>query len=330
MRLFWLSGQGDTGNLGDLLGPIIVAAFTGRPVRWVPGRLRWPRLVTIGTMGHMQRSGTVHLWGTGFQGSNASRFRTQSDFVAPADTRFVAHAVRGPFSARLLHSAGIEVPPVYGDPAMLLPQLWSGAEVQKRWDLGVVLHLTESRALQEPEAPPEFRRYLIPPHLRDSVTLIDTQVPRTVQGVRERVEQMLACRRILSTSLHGVAIAEAYGIPCATFDFHPGESGRFDAADDGTDIDHRMRDFYAGAGAPDILVYRRMRHMETDWEAAMAFLDAHWRPLRYDPAPLAAAFPRRYGSLSATNIPARAEELERLAGLSFDRRKRLILSWLGL
>lgn len=66
-----------------------------------------------------------------------------------------------------------------------------------------------------------------------------------VAAIKVKVGEILSCRRVLGTSLHGLIIAESYGIVCATFDIHDGAKGRFAAYDD-TALDHRMRDFYAG------------------------------------------------------------------------------------
>jgi hypothetical protein len=316
MRMNWMRG-GRFGNMGDLFGPIIVAALTGRLVEYAPSTSWRQRLITVGTIGQKQRLGRVDVWGAGFGGSQPSGFQVPSGFRHPPLTRFMPHAVRGPFSAALLRRAGYAVPDHYGDPAWLLPRIWPGERVAKRWDIGVVIHLSEVEG-KDPAAAakPEFLRYAVPPDLQGSVTLLNTVVEREVGQVRARVEDILACRRILSTSLHALAVAEAYGIPCAAFDFHAGASGRFAVEDDASPIDHRMRDFYAGSGRRDVLVYRRERHLPTDWEEAMTFIDQHWEPLSYDPSRLLEAFPLHLGPIEANPRPESMARLTSLARLS--------------
>jgi pyruvyltransferase len=299
--------------MGDLLSPIIVAAHTGHSLQYTRPVSPFSRLIAVGTIGQKQRFGHVDVWGSGFGGREGS-FKVQRNFRSPALTRFAPHAVRGPFSAALLRQAGYATSGVMGDPAWLLPRVWPGEAVPKRWDLGVVLHISELES-RDPSAGalPEFRRYDIPDTLKNSIRTISTVVERDLGQVRARVEDILSCRRILSTSLHALAVAEAYGIPCATFDIHAGPSGRFAVDDDSVPIDHRFRDYYAGSGRPDVLIYRTERHLETDWEAAIAFVDRHWQPLEYDPSNLLEAFPRH---LAVAEEFPRREVMARLSALA--------------
>ena len=312
MRMNWMRG-GKVGNMGDLLSPIIVAAHTGQALRYTRPVSPRSRLIAIGTIGQKQRFGHVDVWGSGFGGEEGS-FEVQRRFRNPRLTRFNPHAVRGPFSAALLRDAGYATSGVMGDPAWLLPRLWPGEGVQKRWDLGVVLHISE---LEERTpfagAKAEFNRYRIPEGLTDSIRVMNTVVERDIGQVRARVEDILSCRRILSTSLHALAVAEAYGIPCATFDIHSAPSGLFGVEDPSTPIDHRIRDYYSGSGRQDVLVYRTERHMETDWDAAMAFIDRHWQPIDYDPSRLLEVFPRRLAE--AEEFP-RPDVMARLSSLA--------------
>jgi hypothetical protein len=304
------------GNLGDLFAPIIIAAYTGKSIRHASHRSLRRRLISVGTIGQLQRYGLVDIWGSGFQGLEQDPFKIQTKFSHPPLTRFRPHLIRGPFSAALLRGAGYAVPDVYGDPALLLPHIWPDHGIRKRWDLGVVVHVSETANLHPTSLPRTvFTRYAVPEDMSDTVTVFNTVVDYGVDDVRTRIEDILSCRRILTTSLHALAVAEAYGIPCATFDFHGGESGYCRADDDSQSIDHRMRDFYAGSGRQDILVYRTERHLPTDWAAAMAFLDRHWQPLKYDSSKMLEAFPRRLGQVTQVPDPdvvARLPDLMKL------------------
>lgn len=299
------------GNFGDLLSPLVVAAFSGRPVRHVP--YVWPgaRLVAIGTIGQRQRLGHAHLWGTGMGGAGEP-FHIARGWKRPGLTRLSATALRGPFSAAMLRAEGIEAPHVFGDPALLLPLFWPGEGVAKRHELGVFLHLSELTGATLDATPlPEFRRYQVPPALTGAVVVRHTLVPHSLAGMRAALEALLACRRVLSTGLHALVLAEAYGIPCAAFDIHTGPPTTMAPEDERQPLDHRMRDFYAGLGARRVPVFRTERHLPTDWDAAIRFIDAHWAPTPFDPAPLLAAFPARFGSLRAE---PRREGLEALLG----------------
>jgi hypothetical protein len=57
-----------SGNFGDLLSPLLVAALSGQLIRHVPHRSLSKRLVAVGTIGQRQKFGHAQLWGTGFDG----------------------------------------------------------------------------------------------------------------------------------------------------------------------------------------------------------------------------------------------------------------------
>jgi len=311
-----IAWRGRTGGLGDLLSPIIVAAFTGQEVRFAHAFSPDDRLLAMGTIGQRQRLGRIHLWGTGFAGRHGENFMVARGWRLPPLTCFLPHATRGPHSATMLRAAGIHTPTLHGDPTWLLPRLWPDPAHEPLHELGVFLHVSET-ATPHPDAlpRPEFRRYTVPPSLAGRILVRPTHVAAEVGAVRARVEEMLSCRRILSTSLHALAIAEAYGIPCANFDFHPGPNGRFAPDDESHPLDHRMRDYYAGSGATAVAVFRTERHMPTDWEAAMRFIDTHWAPLAYDPTALLEAFPPAFGQVSQVPAPQTLARLDQLAGL---------------
>ncbi len=297
------------GNLGDMLSPVIVAAFTGSLVKAVPRTWPGKRLVAIGTIGHLQRFGQTTFWGTGIGGTD-NHFQVARNFRPPRFTKLSATALRGPFSAAMLRAAGFEGSSIYGDPGLLVSRLWPDLRPTKRYELGVYFHISEAtHAAQDATPKPEFRRYDVPQELARTVVVRNTYVPATLSALREKVKEMLECKRILSTALHPLVLAEAYGLPCAPFDFHHGPSAFMAPDDDEQPFDHRMRDFYAGIGAPRVPVFRTERHIPTDWAAAMNFINTYWAPKNFDAARLIEAFPAEYG-------PARAEPL--LEGL--DRR----------
>jgi polysaccharide pyruvyl transferase WcaK-like protein len=277
-------------NLGDALSAVVVAALAGVEVRHAHFDSPIERLVAVGTIGHAQRNGKPHVWGTGFD----ARPPGMSHYVAPPNTAFEIHATRGPRSAALLRSAGIASAPLaYGDPIWLLPRIWPMEQVRKSHDIGVVVHISELD-LQHPESGvrPAFRRYAIPHELTNNIRIINTLVPPSLEGLKAKVAEIAACRAILSTSLHGLVLAEAYGIPCAWFGLKGAGAGRMlPLADDDVSIDHRMRDFYLGADASHLPAFCLDRDHGTDWTAANDFIKANWSPLSCDAADLIEAFP---------------------------------------
>lgn len=280
-------------NLGDTLSALIVAGMAGVPVRRAGFDQPVERMVGVGTIGHNQRNGVLHFWGTGVDAERNPVDPLVHGYVRPANTEFNIHALRGPNSARTLRAAGIEVPDVFGDPVWMLPRFWPMKDVEKTHDLGVILHITEleGRELDSP-VKPSLIRYAVPDAFKNRIRLINTHCPPTPEGMKAKVAEIVSCRAIVSTSLHGLVIAETYGIPCAWFaTYGDGEGRMLDLGNHEHQIDHRMRDFYSGAGRTTLSSYCLDRSKPTDWNAVLSWVYGKWRPLTYDDRPLIRAFP---------------------------------------
>ncbi|MCS0494510.1 polysaccharide pyruvyl transferase family protein [Ancylobacter sp. MQZ15Z-1] len=280
-------------NLGDTLSALIVAGMAGVPVRRAGFDQAIERMVAVGTIGHNQRNGILHFWGTGVDAERNPVDPLVRGYVRPADTAFHIHALRGPNSARTLRAAGIEVPDVFGDPVWMLPRFWPMKDVEKTHDLGVILHITELED-RTPEAgvKPTLRRYVVPDAFKDRIRLINTHCDPTADAMRRKVEEIVSCRAIVSTSLHGLVISETYGIPCAWFaTYGDGEGRMLDLGNAQHQIDHRMRDFYSGVGRSTLSSFCLDRSKPTDWDQVLSWVHGTWRPLTYDDQPLIRAFP---------------------------------------
>ncbi|HUJ46749.1 MAG TPA: polysaccharide pyruvyl transferase family protein [Rhizomicrobium sp.] len=278
-------------NLGDALGPVIVAAMAGLPVRHVGFKSRDTRLCSIGTIVHKMRDGTVHVWGTGVDARRNAMTPGPAEFEVPPETAFVVHAVRGPHSRDTFRRAGVEAPAIYGDPAWFLPRLMP-ATVEKTHELGVVLHVSELIERHPNSGPlPEFRRYAVPADQSGAVRIIATYHDPTLAALKSKLNEILACKRIVSTSFHGMMLADAYGIPCAKFSLMRGGGRLIDAFDEREQLDHRFADFYAGSGRRKVPAFCQDRGEPTDWAAVADFIDRSWQPIDNDFAALRDAFP---------------------------------------
>jgi len=176
-------------NWGDKLNPELVSHLSGRPVfHWKD----WPDLSRAGDVysvigSHIARSRSNWIvWGTGFINSK-DQIKT-----APRAVR----AVRGPLTREKLLAQGIDCPKIYGDPALLYPALYP-AQRRPEWDLGIIQHIRESKVVPLPRRCGEI-----------SVKVID------ITGcLRDVVDEIVRCRRIVSSSLHGLIASHAYGVP---------------------------------------------------------------------------------------------------------------------
>jgi hypothetical protein len=283
-------------NLGDALSAVVVSAIAGLPVRRAAFDDASERMVAVGTIGHAQKNGVLHFWGTGMDATLNPVDRSIRQYIRPQNTDFVVHGVRGRKTADVLRGQGIKVPDVFGDPVWFLPRIMPMGHVKKTHDLGVILHISELTSMDPESGVKEaLKRYNIPPSLAGSIRLINTYTAPKVDAFAAKVEEIVSCRRIISTSLHGMVIAETYGIPCGWFGTYEGGRLILDVDDAENRIDHRIRDFYSGVGKSGVIAFCRDRALETPWEDVITWIDETWQPLRYDGRALFDSFPVGHG-----------------------------------
>ncbi len=199
IRLFWWSEPFLMGkpkeNFGDLLGKYLVEKIADTSVVFVNPR-KWhfkdyfePIYATAGSiLAHVNRHCVV--WGSGII--------LKDQVVKPAT--FLA--VRGPQTRKRLLEQGYKVPEVYGDPALLLP-LYYNPPIEKKYILGIVPHYNDFKAVQQGYQ-----------NSKD-VLIIDLMT----NDVEATTDLFLSCERIVSSSLHGLIVAHAYGIPAVWVQF---------------------------------------------------------------------------------------------------------------
>ncbi len=281
-------------NLGDALSPVMVALCTSMDVMRIPSASATPRLAAVGTIGHGMRGGEVWFWGTGCSphlNPAAKKPIVKEPFHPPADTKFHVHATRGPVSGRLLN--GDKPVGAFGDPVWLLPRFYK-PKIEKKWKLGVILHLSElsDRAFYA-HPRDELKRYNISAELADQVKLINTVTEISPKAMQERIDEILSCERIVSTSLHGMVYAESYGIPCLHFAAGLGAAGlhRVPLVGAATNLDLRIVDLYMGLGAKAVPVYNQSRTEMTDWGGVIKAIDETWEEKKLDEDRLLSSLP---------------------------------------
>ena len=178
--LWWMESP-YPGNFGDILNPYVVEKLSGVPPRYVR---RGAGILAIGSVIKFATDGTV-VWGAGTP-------RMTDRLSANADYR----AVRGPLTRQLVIESGGSCPEVYGDPAWFLPVLYRPKLADRRFKLGLVLHYANEG---EVEAGTDVR-------------LISVK-RAGYEGIEQFIDELCSCERILTTSLHGLIVAHAYGIP---------------------------------------------------------------------------------------------------------------------
>lgn len=284
-------------NFGDALSPIVIHLLTGEKVKHLDFNSDCERISAVGTILHSFSNNTLHVWGTGLDVTRNIR-NADKKFFDPRDMNidYKIHAVRGRITEAALSCFGVSVSGVYGDPAILLRKmLKTYVGDKKNGKIGVICHLTEL----EDYSPESFvkeglKRYRFD---SDNFKLINPITNPDPLSVVEKVKEIAECSYILSASLHGLIIAEAFNVPCAMLSSSVSKSDRFSVFDYNERIDHRFRDFYSGMGEPTCLAYKAPVQEKLSIDEVKDFLDKRWvEILGFDKAAeeLASSFPGKY------------------------------------
>lgn len=162
-------------NYGDVLTPYLCAKL-GVKCDWAPKDRA--QALMVGSIANHARPG-MNIYGSGFI--------RRSDPVCPTANYLW---VRGPISRQKVLSVGGSAPELYGDAALILPDFIPPAP--KMHDIGYVPHHVDHAALQS----------------GPKVNLLTPDLEAVTRAIT-------SCRKVISSSLHGIIVAHAYGIPAA-------------------------------------------------------------------------------------------------------------------
>ena len=183
-----------TPNVGDALTPWLIEKLGLYDTAWVSPGFASEHYIATGSVLNWANEHSV-VWGAGLA--------SWKDEVNPhADIR----AVRGPLSLLRLRSMGWKGPrevirhAAVGDPALLLPKLVQPQGNRHHGKSGIIPHYADMARFTSDDA-----EKILAAH---NAVLIDPLLP-----VEEFCWQVAACSRIVSSSLHGLIVADAYGIP---------------------------------------------------------------------------------------------------------------------
>lgn len=202
--LNWLNGQ----NFGDYLSMVIVGEIS-RKEKTLRVVKNGQKLLALGSILHFAKNNDI-IWGSGVNG----KMKEERHRFNNLDVRMV----RGPLTEEFLKKKGINVPHVFGDPALLLPHLFPKFK-----------------------AKPIKNKIIIIPNYNELGLLTD-KIPDGIKlvsplGYWKRIlNEILSSELVLSSSLHGIILAEAFDVPV-----------RFVMPIGGETI-FKYRDYYEGTG----------------------------------------------------------------------------------
>lgn len=185
--LYWKPIQGD--NVGDLLSVVIYKQMLKRGGVKSEFSLCTKRIVSIGSVLSFVGSGQTTVWGTGLMNEHC----VEALLNPYKHVRLDIRAVRGPLTQKCLEKTGFYSPHIYGDPAILMPTFYNPSVEQIKNKIIIIPHHSK------------FSKYV-----DQYPNVLNTYTSDWQNFIRE----IKSSEKVISSSLHGIILAESYGIPC--------------------------------------------------------------------------------------------------------------------
>lgn len=246
-------------NLGDELNFYLVRELTGKYV------FNYANLLPLGVVNYSCIGSILEwlhnpkkvVWGTGAMYGN-QKLRCKPLKV---------YAVRGPLTRQYLLGQGVECPEVYGDPALLLPQFYKPSK-SKKYRIGIIPHISD---YDDP----------LVHDLTRQMNSTDITVIRMggYADWHDVIDEINECEFIVSSSLHGLILSDAYGVPNVWVEFSDKVAGQ----------GFKFRDYFGAVGKDSEAVPIRITTQTklTD----LLFHKDSWRPIEIDLGKLLDACP---------------------------------------
>ena len=185
-------------NWGDDINWYFLREIIKRPVSLfdrvsIAMRFNLKNYLVIGSTIDMLCKKNTEVWGAGLINGNT--------LLVTKPKR--VYAVRGPLTRKALLKQGIKCPPIYGDPGLLVSSYYK-PDVKKKYKYGFIPHRSNIDELKnmtiEGKKITEF----------EDILIIDLSSYKTWTDIPDLI---CSCENIISSSLHGLILAESYKIP---------------------------------------------------------------------------------------------------------------------
>lgn len=211
--LYWWSRNDFFKNVGDECSREIVTHLL-KDRSLCLGLNQTKRLLAVGSILHFAHDGDC-VWGSGVNGkvpNTESNYRFQN-----LDVR----AVRGPLTARFLEGKGVAVPYIFGDPGLLISELYPESQFQickEKLDFVIVPHFSDNLENYKKYGP--------------------NRIVNPLLNVKEFIAKFLTAETVLASSVHGLVLAESYNKRAIWI------------AGNTTETNFKFRDYYMGTDRP--------------------------------------------------------------------------------
>lgn len=185
-------------NLGDSLSFVVVDWMLAK--RGLTSSQEVKKKYFLNTIGSNALSSyqDAVIWGSGCLTSKRNLFFANRILHRHPFQRLDVRAVRGPNTRETLIRFGHKCPEVYGDPAILMPLIYTPTPVLPTKDVLVI---------------PQF---VAETNLRAQYPDIWMESMNT-DNYKQVIDAIVSAKKVVTSSLHGIILAESYGVPVVFF-----------------------------------------------------------------------------------------------------------------
>ena len=214
-------------NLGDMLSPVVVDFMCGYYGIDIHKKIKKTiNLYAIGSILFFENQDAV-IWGSGSKNKLQKNIYNiiHQKYMRKLDVR----CVRGPKTREVLLNVGIKCPMIYGDPAMLMPLIYT-PKINKHNKYVIIRHMGDEKK----------------ENISNRNDLIELQIK--TDNWQNAIDVIASSKGVISSSLHGIILAESYGIPAVLLKPHK-ETDMF-----------KYEDYYFGTGRMDYYVCESIKN----------------------------------------------------------------------
>lgn len=185
VRIIWCNSL----NIGDTITPYIALQHGCSPILAEDEKDQRFKVLGCGSILNWNRPNT-HVWGAGIA--------TRETFDVKSEVS--VSLVRGPISEEMLNRSGYEGDVLWGDPALLVADYY-WPKPNKTEKLAVIPHYVD---IEEATA-------IFGPYVQSG----DVKIINVFQPLEHFIDELLECSWAIGSSLHGIILADTYGVPNA-------------------------------------------------------------------------------------------------------------------
>jgi hypothetical protein len=195
IKFFWYTGNQP--NFGDYITQYFMKKLCSVDIikAYSPHLINDVVILSTGSIMRLCQHNTI-VWGSGI--------RDIDQHIKPG----IIRSVRGPLTRKRLLDVGSECPPIYGDPGLLLSKFYS-PKIDIKYDLGIIPHFSQYDIISE--------LYANEPNC--------IVINLKTSNIEKIIDSVLQCKKIVSSSLHGIIVANSYNIPVKWIKFSDSVNG---------------------------------------------------------------------------------------------------------